>query len=360
MKYRKLGNTGLIVSGVALGTMQFGGKMNMGNLDQEGATRMVKLALERGINFIDTADVYSLGESETLVGNALKGMRKEIVLATKVRLPMGENFNRSGATRVNILREVEDSLRRLQTDYIDLYQVHGWDSNTPIEETLRTLDDLVRQGKVRYIGLSNFMSWQATTAVMLQDRLGLEKYVTAQMYYSLVGRGLEYEFQSFAEYHNIGILVWSPLAGGFLTGKYSRANPAPAGTRFAEAGNFVPFDKEMGYRVVEALKEVAGRHDATPARVALAWVLGRPAVSSVIIAARKPEQLEDNIRAVDLRLLADELRLLDAASDPGVPYPKWMVLQLDTAEDPRSKVLYPERYEDGGPWTDLRRTRWSG
>ena len=360
MKYRKLGNTGLIVSGVALGTMQFGGKMNMGNLDQEGATRMVKLALERGINFIDTADVYSLGESETLVGNALKGMRKEIVLATKVRLPMGENFNRSGATRVNILREVEGSLRRLQTDYIDLYQVHGWDSNTPIEETLRTLDDLVRQGKVRYIGLSNFMSWQATTAVMLQDRLGLEKYVTAQMYYSLVGRGLEYEFQSFAEYHNIGILVWSPLAGGFLTGKYSRANPAPAGTRFAEAGNFVPFDKEMGYRVVEALKEVAGRHDATPARVALAWVLGRPAVSSVIIAARKPEQLEDNIRAVDLRLLADELRLLDAASDPGVPYPKWMVLQLDTAEDPRSKVLHPERYEDGGPWADLRRTRWSG
>ena len=360
MKYRKLGNTGLIVSGVALGTMQFGGKMNMGNLDQEGATRMVKLALERGINFIDTADVYSLGESETLVGNALKGMRKEIVLATKVRLPMDENFNRSGATRVNILREVEDSLRRLQTDYIDLYQVHGWDSNTPIEETLRTLDDLVRQGKVRYIGLSNFMSWQATTAVMLQDRLGLEKYVTAQMYYSLVGRGLEYEFQSFAEYHNIGILVWSPLAGGFLTGKYSRANPAPAGTRFAEAGNFVPFDKEMGYRVVEALKEVAGRHDATPARVALAWVLGRPAVSSVIIAARKPEQLEDNIRAVDLRLLADELRLLDAASDPGVPYPKWMVLQLDTAEDPRSKVLHPERYEDGGPWADLRRTRWSG
>ena len=360
MKYRKLGNTGLIVSGVALGTMQFGGKMNMGNLDQEGATRMVKLALEMGINFIDTADVFSFGESETLVGNALKGMRKEIVLATKVRLPMSENFNRSGATRVNILREVEGSLRRLQTDYIDLYQVHGWDSNTPIEETLRTLDDLVRQGKVRYIGLSNFMSWQATTAVMLQDRLGLEKYVTAQMYYSLVGRGLEYEFQSFAEYHNIGILVWSPLAGGFLTGKYSRANPAPAGTRFAEAGNFVPFDKEMGYRVVEALKEVAGRHDATPARVALAWVLGRPAVSSVIIAARKPEQLEDNIRAVDLRLLDDEVRLLDAASDPGVPYPKWMVLQLDTAEDPRSKVLHPERYEDGGPWADLRRTRWSG
>jgi aryl-alcohol dehydrogenase-like predicted oxidoreductase len=359
MRYRKLGNTGLIVSSVALGTMQFGGKMNMGNLGQEDTTRMVKLALDGGINFIDTADVYSLGESETLIGNALKGVRNEIVLATKVRLPMSGNFNRSGATRVNIMREVEASLRRLQTDYIDLYQIHGWDSNTPLEETLRTLDDLVRQGKVRYIGLSNFLSWQAATAVMRQDQLGLEKYVTAQMYYSLVGRGLEYEFQSFAEYHNIGILVWSPLAGGFLSGKYTRANPAPTGTRFAEAGNFVPFDREMGYRVVDALKEVADRHDATPARVALAWLLGRPAISSVIIAARKPEQLDDNIRAVDLQLSGDEVRRLDAASDPGVPYPKWMVLQLDTAEDPRSKVLYPERYDGGDAWTDLRQTRWS-
>src|SRR5271170_3164473 len=344
MKYRKLGNTGLIVSEVALGTMQFGGRMNMGNLGQEDTTRMVKLALDRGINFIDTADVYSLGESETLVGNALRGARQEIVLATKVRLPMSEKFNRSGATRVNIMREVEGSLQRLQTDYIDLYQVHGWDSNTPLEETLRTLDNVVRQGKVRYIGLSNFMSWQAATAVMLQERLGLEKYVTAQMYYSLVGRGLEHEFQSFAEYHNIGLLVWSPLAGGFLTGKYSRANPAPTGTRFAEAGSFVPFDKEVGYRIVEAVTEVADRHETSPARVALAWVLGRAAVSSVIIAARKAEQLEDNIAAVELRLSDEDVRLLDAASDPGIPYPKWMVLQLDTAEDPRSKALYPERY----------------
>jgi aryl-alcohol dehydrogenase-like predicted oxidoreductase len=359
MKYRKLGNTGLIVSEVALGTMQFGGRMNMGNLGQEDTTRMVNVALDRGINFIDTADVYSLGESETLVGNALKGVRQEIVLATKVRLPMSENFNRSGATRVNILREVEGSLKRLQTDYIDLYQVHGWDSNTPLEETLRTLNDLVRQGKVRYIGLSNLMSWQAATAIMLQERLGLEKYVTAQMYYSLVGRGLEYEFQSFAEYHNIGILVWSPLAGGFLTGKYSRANPAPAGSRFAEAGSFVPFDKEAGYRVVETLKEVASRNNASPARVALAWVLARPAVSSVIIAARKVEQLEDNIGAVDLRLSDEDIQLLDAASDPGIPYPKWMVLQLDTAEDPRPKVLYPERYAKGGDWKDLRRARRS-
>src|ERR1700758_4018089 len=235
MKYRKLGHTGLIVSEVALGSMQFGRQMNMGNLGQDETNRMVKLALDHGINFRSTADVYSLGESETLLGNALKGIRQEIVLATKVRLPMSENFNRSGATRVNIMREGEGSLRRLQTDYIDLYQVHGWDSNTPLEETLTTLDDLVRHGKVRYIGLSNLMSWQAGTAIMLQQRPGLGRYAAAQKYYSLVGRGLEYEFQSFAEYHDVGILVWSPLAGGFLTGKYDRGNPAPAGSRIFEA-----------------------------------------------------------------------------------------------------------------------------
>jgi len=360
MKYRKLGNTGLIVSEVALGTMQFGGKMKMGNLGQEDTTKMVKFALERGINFIDTADVYSLGESETLLGNALKGVREEIVLATKVRLPMSDNFNRSGATRVNILRGVESSLKRLQTDHLDLYQVHGWDSNTPLEETLRTLDDLVRQGKVRYIGMSNLLSWQGATALRIQERLGLEKYVTAQMYYSLVGRGLEYEFQSFAQYHNLGILVWSPLAGGFLAGKYTRANPPPAGTRFGEAGQFVPFDKELGYRVVDALKEVAGRHGVSPARAALAWVLSRPAVASVIIAARRKEHLEDNLQAVDLKLAEEDCKLLDKASDPGTPYPKWMVLQLDVAEDPRPKVLYPERYTDGGPWKDLRGTKWTG
>ena len=273
---------------------------------------------------------------------------------------MGGNFNHSGATRVNIMREIEGSLRRLQTDYIDLYQVHGWDSNTPLEETLRTLNDLVRQGKVRYIGLSNLMSWQAATAIMLQERLGLEKYVTAQMYYSLVGRGIEHEFLSFAEYYKVGILVWSPLAGGFLSGKYSRTNPAPAGSRFADAGQFVPFDKEMGYRVVDVLNQVSARHGTGPASVALAWTLGRPAVSSVIIAARTPEHLEENIRATDLDLSEEDVRLLDAVSDPGVPYPKWMVLQLDTAEDPRPRILHPERYAKGGPWKDLRENQWSG
>jgi aryl-alcohol dehydrogenase-like predicted oxidoreductase len=354
MQYRKLGNTGLIVSAFALGTMQFGKKMNMGNLDQKATNEMVKFALDHGINFIDTADVYSRGESETLLGNALKGVREEIVLATKVRLPMSENFNRSGSTRVNIMHGIETSLKRLQTDYIDLYQVHGWDSNTPLEETLRALDDLVRQGKVRYIGFSNYLAWQAATALEIQKREHLEKFVTAQMYYSLVGRDLEHEFVSFAGYHNIGILVWSPLAGGFLSGKYERNAAAPEGTRFAEAGRFVPFDLEKGHDIVETVKEAAQNHGASPAQVALAWLLSRPMVSSVIIAARKITHLKDDIAAIDLKLEDEEMRLLDEASDPGTPYPKWMVLQLDQAEDPRPKVLEPERFADGGLWKDLR------
>jgi aryl-alcohol dehydrogenase-like predicted oxidoreductase len=360
MIYRKLGRSGLIVSAVALGTMQFGKKANMGNLDQKSTSEMVKLAIDQGINFIDTADVYSLGESETLLGNALKGVREDIVLATKARLPMSDNFNRCGATRVNIMRGIESSLKRLQTDYIDLYQIHGWDSNTPLEETLRTLDDLVRQGKVRYIGLSNYLAWQAATALGIQEREGLEKYVTAQMYYSLVGRDLETDWLSFAEYHGIGILVWSPLAGGFLSGKYERGKKPQEGTRFAEAGQFVSFDKERGYRVVEALQDVADRHGVSPARVALAWLLSRPMISSVIIAGRKKEHLKDNIEAVNLALEDGDLELLDGVSDPGTPYPKWMVLQLDQAEDPRPKLLEPEKFKDGGPWDDLRGTIWRG
>ncbi len=360
MKYRKLGNSGLIVSAVSLGTMQFGSKMNMGSLGQAETSAMVKFSLDRGINFIDTADVYSLGESETLLGNALKGIREDIVLATKVRLPMSNNFNRSGATRVNIMRGVESSLKRLQTDYIDLYQVHGWDSNTPLEETLRTLDDLVRQGKVRYIGLSNYTSWQAATALGIQEREHLEKYVTAQLHYSLVDRGVEHEWVSCAEYHSLGILVWSPLAGGFLSCKYDRANPPPPGTRFSQAGQFVPFDKELGYRAVDELRRIARKYGVSPARVALSWVLKKPMVSSVIIAARKTEHLDDNIKAVDLELADEDMKALDAATHPGTPYPKWMVLQLDVAEDPRPKILYPERYAEGGMWKDLRGTKWNG
>jgi aryl-alcohol dehydrogenase-like predicted oxidoreductase len=354
MEYRKLGNSGLIVSALSLGTMQFGKGMNMGGLGQDETTQMVKFALDKGINFIDTADVYSGGESETLLGNALKGIREEIVLATKVRLPMSDNFNRSGSTRVNILRGVESSLKRLQTDYLDLYQVHGWDSSTPLEETLTTLNDLVRRGMVRYIGFSNYMAWQGATALSMQKQMNLEPFITAQMYYSLVGRELEYDFVPFAQYHNIGILVWSALAGGFLSGKYSEPDKAQKGTRFAEAGQFVPFDWKKSQPVLKVLKKVADRHGVSMARVAYAWTVRQPKVSSVIIAARKIENLEDNIEAINLKLSDTDMRLLNQASDPGTPYPKWMVLQLDQAEDPRPKVLDPERFAEGGPWEDLR------
>jgi aryl-alcohol dehydrogenase-like predicted oxidoreductase len=365
MEYRRLGNSGLIVSALSLGTMQFGEAMNVGRLGQQETTAMIKFALDRGINFIDTADVYSRGESETLIGEALRqlGVRQEIVVATKARLPMSDtNFNHSGATRVNIMREVDASLRRLQTDYIDLYQIHGWDSNTPLEETLRTLDDLVRAGKVRYIGFSNYLAWQGMAALALQTQLNLNKYVTAQMYYSLVERTLEHEFVSFCEYTGVGILVWSALAGGFLSGKYERGALPPEETRFREAGPFVPFDSDLdrSYNIVNTVKMVAARHGVSAARVALAWTVRQPAVSSVIIAARKLEHLDDNIAAIDLRLTDEDFTDLNTASHPGTPYPKWMVLQLDVAEDPRPKILYPERYELGGMWNDLRQGpgRW--
>lgn len=355
MEYRRLGNTGLIVSHLALGTMQFGQAMNVGRLDQEATNAMVKFALDRGINFVDTANVYSRGESETLLGNALKGIRQDIVLATKVRLPMSDtDFNQSGATRVNIMRSVEESLRRLQTDHIDLYQIHGWDSNTPLEETLRTLDDVVRQGKVRYIGLSNYYAWQAAVALGIQREQNLERFVTAQMYYSLVGRELEHDWIPFAQYSNLGILVWSPLAGGYLSGKYRADRPASAGTRFAESGQFVPVDEDRGSRILDVLAQVAERHHVSSVRVAIAWLLSRPAITSVIVAARTHAHLEDNILASDLALTPEDFADLDKVSDPGVPYPKWMVLQLDQAEDPRPKVLEPHRFKDGGPWRDLR------
>ena len=345
----------MIVSALSLGSMQFGKGMNMGSLDQNATTEMVKFAIDNGINFIDTADVYSRGESETLLGNSLKGIRQEIVLATKVRLPMSDtNFNHSGATRVNIRREIEASLKRLQTDYVDLYQVHGWDNNTPIQETLRTLDDLVHEGKVRYIGLSNYYAWQAALALGIQREQHLENFVTAQMYYSLAGRGLEHEWTAFSEYSGLGILVWSPLAGGYLSGKYDPNRKAPERTRFAEAGRFVPIDEQRGQQIVDVLKKVAERYGASPAGTAIAWTLSRAGVSSVIIAGRTIDHLEDNIKAVDLKLKDEDIAELDRVSDPGVPYPKWMVLQLNEAEDPRPKVLDPERFASGNTWHDLR------
>ncbi len=355
MEYRRLGKSGLIVSALSLGTMQFGKAMHMGGLNQDAASRMVAQALDLGVNLFDTANVYSRGEAEQLLGTALKGIRREVVLTTKARLPMSDdNFNRSGATRVNIMRSLEGSLKRLGTDYIDLYQLHGWDSNTPLEETLTTLDDIVRRGMVRYIGFSNFMAWQAATAIGLQKRMGLEPFVTAQMYYSLIGRDLEHEFIDFALYEGIGILVWSALAGGYLTGKYISPDAPPEGTRFAEAGQFIPFDWRKTQPVLKALRTVAKRHGVTMARVAYAWTVRRPAVISTIVAARTIAHLKDNLEAIHLRLTQSDLRILDHASNPDITYPKWMVLQLDQAEDPRSKVLDPERYTKEPLWEDLR------
>jgi aryl-alcohol dehydrogenase-like predicted oxidoreductase len=356
MQYRKLGNSGLIVSALGLGSMQFGRGMNMGRLDQEATSRMVKLALDHGINLVDTADVYSRGESETLLGHALKGERDRVVLATKVRLPMSdEDINRSGAHRVNIVRGIEESLRRLQTDHVDLYQLHGWDSTTPLEETLRAMDDVVRQGKVRYIGLSNYLAWQAATALGIQRQQNLAPFITAQMYYSLVGRDLEHDWISFAAYTGLGVIVWSPLAGGFLSGKYTRESPPRTGTRFAEAGQFVPFDQELGFRVLDVVRGIATRLGVSCARVALAWTLSRPGISTVLVAARTAEQLEDNVAATTPQLSAEDLDALNGVSDPGTPYPKWMVLQLDQAEDPRPRLLRPDLFEPGkAPWHDLR------
>jgi aryl-alcohol dehydrogenase-like predicted oxidoreductase len=348
MDYRRLGNSGLIVSAVSLGSMQFGQKANLGALDQDATTAQIKFAMDHGINFIDTANVYSRGESEDLIGGAIKGIRQELVIATKARSSMSDtDFNMSGSHRVNIMNAVEDSLKRLQTDYIDLYQLHGWDSKTPLEETLRALDDLVRQGKVRYIGMSNWMAWQVALALGLQEKYSLNKFITAQMYYSLMGRDLEHDFIPFCDYTGVGILVWSALAGGFLSGKYDRNTPPPKGTRHGDTGrNFLTVrDEDLGYRCVDALREVGQRHGVSPVRVAIAWTLARPMISSVIIAARKNEHLEDNILAVDLKLTDEDFKTLHEASDPGLAYPGWQILGQDVVRDPRSRTLEPEKFD---------------
>ncbi len=359
MEYRTLGNSGLVVSALCLGTMQFGDKMNLGNLDQKATTTMVNHAVDKGINFIDTADVYSYGESETLLGNAIQGKRDELVIATKARLPMSDNVLRSGATRRNLIQGVESSLKRLQTDYIDLFQMHSWDELTPIEETVLALDDLVKQGKIRYLGFSNYLAWQATTALHVQEKMNLNKFISAQMYYSLVGRGLENEFLSCAEYFNMGILVWSPLAGGFLSGKYTRHQDAPKESRFKDAGNFIPFERNQGFKIIKVLQKLAKRHDCSPAAVSIAWLLDKSIISSVIIAARTIEHLDQNIESIHVSLKETELAELDDVSAKSMPYPTWMHYQHNFAEDNRPKALYPELYEMGQPWGDQRETKWN-
>ena len=326
MKYRLLADTGVFVSELCLGTMTFGGQGQIwgaiGGLDQSAVDALVHRAMDAGINFIDTADVYAGGESERLLGSALVDRRSSVALATKLNGRMGSGANDVGLSRRHIMDAVESSLARLGTDYIDLYQIHRGDPLTNIEDTLRALDDLVRAGKVRYIGCSNLPAWQLMKALGISTRQGLERFRCTQSYYSLGGRELEREMIPLLKDQRLGLLVWSPLAGGFLSGKFTR-DGGDANARRATF-DFPPIDKEKGFDILDVLREVASRHLATVPQVALAWVLASDAVTSVIIGAKSLAQLDDNLKAVDVILTAEDLRALNEASKLAAEYPAWM------------------------------------
>ncbi|MCJ7425815.1 MAG: aldo/keto reductase [Dehalococcoidales bacterium] len=328
MRMRFLGKTGVKVSELCFGTMTFGGRSffkYVGQLGQKEANTLVDMSLEAGINFFDTADVYSEGLSEELLGKALGKRRQSIILATKVRGKMGPGPNDIGLSRRHIIEGCNASLKRLGTDYIDLYQVHNFDPDTPQEETMRALDDLVRQGKVRYIGCSNYSGWQLMKALAIADKRGWERFVTLQSLYSLLARELENEMVPLCLDQGLGILVWSPLSGGFLSGKYRRGKPQPKGTRLsAPQPRFIPHDDEKGFDIVEELDRIAKAHKATVAQAALNYLLAKEGVSSVIIGARTPEQLADNLKTTDWEMSAEEVSQLDEMSQPAPLYPYWM------------------------------------
>jgi aryl-alcohol dehydrogenase-like predicted oxidoreductase len=294
----------------------------IGGLTGTDVDRLVGHALEAGVNFFDTADLYAAGESEQLLGRALGARRDEVVLATKAHARMGSGPNQTGQSRVHLMRALEASLRRLGTDHVDLFQMHSFDHVTPIEETLRTLDDSVRQGKVRYIGCSNFAAWQIARALGVSALHGLERFVSVQAHYSLVGRDLEHELLPLIEDECLGLLVWGPLSSGFLSGKYTR-DSSDADGRFAQL-DFLPVDRERGYDVIDAMVPIAERREVSVAQIALAWLLARPAVTSVIVGARRLDQLTDNLAALDVELSAEEIATLDAAGQPRQPYPQWL------------------------------------
>jgi aryl-alcohol dehydrogenase-like predicted oxidoreductase len=335
MEYRQLGRSGLRVSKLTMGTMTFGGRdkfSDVGATDLDGARRQIKMAMDAGVNLIDTADVYSSGAAEEIVGQALHGMRDQVLVATKARFPMGEGPNDAGLSRHHLIRACEASLRRLRTDYIDLYQVHEWDGQTPLEETLEALDHLLRSGKVRYVGCSNFAGWQVMKALGIADRAGLPRFVSQQVHLSLQAREAEYEIVPSAIDQGLGLLIWSPLAGGLLSGKYRRGQDAPPGSRHASEWNEPPiYDEDKLYDTIEAVVEVAEGRGTSPAQVALAWLLGRPGVTSVIVGARTDEQLADNLAAASLSLSPGETAKLEAVSRPPLIYPFWH--QAWTAND---------------------------
>lgn len=330
MRYNKLGRTGLYVSELCLGTMTFGGQgmwTAIGQLDQSDSDALVKTAIDAGINFIDTANVYSEGVSERITGQALRNLgiaRDQLVIATKAMGPMGQGPNDRGLSRYHIMNQVEASLKRLQLDHIDLYQVHGWDAATPIEETLYALDNLVQRGLVRYIGVSNWAAWAIMKALGMSERLGLARFESLQAYYTIAGRDLEREIVPMLQSEGVGLMVWSPLAGGLLSGKYSRDDEKSGEGRRA-VFDFPPVNKDRAWDVIDAMKPIAEARGVSVARIALAWLLHQRAVSSVIVGAKRVDQLADNIAATEIDLTADELAKLDEASRLPAEYPGWML-----------------------------------
>jgi aryl-alcohol dehydrogenase-like predicted oxidoreductase len=326
MRYRLLGRTGLKVSELCLGTMTFGGGKTIGGIDQATATALVDRALEAGINLLDTADVYSGTEAETMLGRALGNRRKDVIIASKVRLGTGKGPNDAGLSRAHIMDAVEGSLRRLQTDTIDLYQLHIVDSLTPLEETLRALEDLVRSGKVRYIGCCNYPAWQIMKALAISDARGWTRYATVQAHYSLAERGLEREIGPLLRDQGLGLLVWSPLSGGLLSGKFTRDGKDPKGAR-RTTFDFPPVDMERAFAVIDAMAEIAATHQASVAQVALAWLLQQDIVTSVILGARRVDQLEDNLQSPNVHLSLEQLARLATASALAPEYPGWMLAE---------------------------------
>ena len=326
MHYARMGNTGLLISKLAFGAMTFGTAEGMmaaiAKLGQQDADRLVGAALDDGINFFNTADAYTAGQSENMLARALGTRRKDVVIATKVGFRTGEALVHTGLSRQHILASAEESLVRLNTDYIDVYLVHRVDPYTPTEETLDALNDLVRSGKVRYIGFSNWPAWRAALALGLQKQNGWAQFKAAEVYYSLVGRDAEHEIIPLALEAGIGLLIWSPLASGFLTGKYTRQNPQGDGGRLT-GFDILPFDRERGYDLLEIMKQIAAAHNASPAQVAIAWLLSRPGVSSILLGATRLSQLEDNLASAHWALSDEQLRMLEELTRPTPIYPNW-------------------------------------
>lgn len=331
MQYTTLGNTGLVVSRLAFGAMTFtAGDRSLGAVyktDAEAANALVGQALDAGINFFDTADAYASGQSERILGAALKSRRDEVVIATKVGFRTGTPLSQAGLSRRHILWSVDQSLKRLGTDWIDAYIVHKEDPHTPLEETLLALDAVVRSGKVRYIGFSNWSAWKVAAALEIQKANGLAPFTHGQMHYSLLGRDVERDVIPMLQRYGLGLTVWSPLASGFLSGKYTRENLGDPDNRYS-GFDILPFDKEQGFKLVERMRAIADQHSASVAQVAIAWLLSKKAVTSVLLGASKPHQLKDNLGSADLVLTQAEISALDAETVPMPVYPNWFIDNL--------------------------------